>query len=175
MGKKIIIITALLFLLTGIIGHQGPVQAQGVAEELYNNSGLPIPRFVSLRRDKVFVRTGPAQRYPIKWVYKRENMPVEIIQEFDTWRKIRDRDGEEGWIHQSLLSGKRYAIIHSDMEAYMFKKPVLSARKVAQIENGGLVAVEKCQSAWCFVEVDGFSGWIQRKSLWGVYATEELD
>ena len=74
-------------------------------DELYDNSGLPIPRFVTLRSDKVFVRTGPGVRYPIKWVFQKENLPVEVIQEFDTWRQIRDRDGEEGWIHQSLLSG----------------------------------------------------------------------
>ncbi len=79
-----------------------------------SSSGLPIPRFVTLASEKVFVRTGPALRYPIKWVYQRSNLPVEIVQEFDTWRKIRDMDGDDGWVHQSLLSGDRYGIVKGE-------------------------------------------------------------
>ena len=171
MGRKIILI-AVLFFLSGFSVSQ-PAGAQ--ADNIFNNSGLEIPRFVSLRSDKVFVRTGPALRYPIKWVYQREGLPVEIIQEFDTWRKIKDRDGEEGWIHQSLLSGKRSALVASDLEIFMLKKPDLTVKKVAQVENGGLVTLEKCTPLWCKVKIKSFSGWIERKSLWGVYESEELD
>lgn len=172
MGRKIIFIAVVLF-LSGF-GVSQPVSAQ--TEEIFNNSGLPIPRFVSLRSDKVFVRTGPALRYPIEWVYKREGMPVEIIQEFDTWRKIRDLDGSEGWIHQSLLSGKRHAVVtKKDGDTYFYKKPDLTSKKVAQIENGNVITLEKCDVLWCEAEVSGFSGWIERNSLWGVYQKEELD
>lgn len=171
MGRKITIIIVLLFLSS--FGAGGQVRAQ--AEGVFNNSGLEIPRFVSLRSDKVFVRTGPALRYPIKWVYKRQGLPVEIIQEFDTWRKIRDRDGEEGWIHQSLLSGKRHAVIVGDLTTFMFKKPESTAKKLAILENGSVLALKKCDAFWCQGEIEGFSGWVERKSLWGIYESDELN
>ena len=152
-----------------------PAPAFSQANNVFNSSGLDIPRFVSLRSDKVFVRTGPALRYPIKWVYKRKNMPVEIIQEFDTWRKIKDIDGEEGWIHQSLLSGRRHGIAQADNPILIFKKPDKTARNLAEVENDNVLRVHKCQTFWCDVEIKGFSGWIEKKSLWGVYQDEEFD
>ena len=98
---RILLIMALLMVLAP------EVYAQSVGEV----TKMPIPRFVSMRGDQVFARTGPGTRYPIKWVFQRKNLPVEIVQEFDTWRKIRDIDGEEGWVHQSLLSGKRFGVL----------------------------------------------------------------
>ena len=162
----IISLTVMLFL---------PAPAFSQANNVFNSSGLDIPRFVSLRSDKVFVRTGPALRYPIKWVYKRKNMPVEIIQEFDTWRKIKDIDGEEGWIHQSLLSGRRHGIAQADNPILIFKKPDKTARSLAEVENDNVLRVHKCETFWCDVEIKGFSGWIEKKSLWGVYQDEEFD
>lgn len=150
-----------------------PVRAQ--SEDVFNNSGLPIPRFVSLRSDKVFVRTGPALRYPIKWVFVKKDLPVEIIQEFDTWRKIRDLAGEEGWIHQSLLSGKRTALVKAADGDFLFRKPVSNARPVAMLEPRVIVTLKQCAATWCAAESMGFKGWIERKSLWGVYPDEELD
>ena len=151
------------------------VKSYAQGPEVFNNSGLPIPRFVSLRSDKVYVRTGPAQRYPIKWIFVRKNMPIEIIQEFDTWRKIRDIKGEEGWIHQSLLSGKRNAIVKAEDGALVLRKPVEGAKPVALMEQNVQVALERCQEAWCRVEAGDFSGWMQKNLLWGVYQNEELD
>ncbi len=172
MGRKIIFIAVVLFLSGFGVGKASLAQT----EEIFNNSGLEIPRFVSVRSDKVFVRTGPALRYPIKWVYKREGMPVEIIQEFDTWRKIRDLEDGEGWIHQSLLSGQRNAVVtQEDGNAYFYKKPELTSKKVAQIENGNVITLDKCAVSWCKAAINGFSGWIERKSLWGIYDTEEFD
>jgi len=84
-----------------------PAYAQGADSSAFRSTELPLPRFVSLRSDKVFMRFGPGKQYPIKWVYERKWLPVEIILEFDTWRKIRDHAGEEGWVHQSLLSDRR--------------------------------------------------------------------
>jgi SH3-like domain-containing protein len=152
-----------------------PVPAIAQENEIFNSSGLQIPRFVTLRSDKVFVRSGPALRYPIKWVFVREGMPIEIIQEFDTWRKIRDMGGDEGWIHQSLLSGQRKAIITDKKGALMVKKPEAEARGVAFLEPYVILNLEECQGEWCFGEAKGFKGWLQRKSLWGVYQDEELD
>ncbi len=151
-----------------------PAQAQD-NQQIFNSSGLPIPRFVSLRSNKVFVRTGPALRYPIKWIFVRKNMPIEIIQEFDTWRKIRDVAGEEGWIHQSLLSGRRNAVIMPEGGAMISKKPEIAASPVAKLERGVIFKLKQCQTSWCLGEAGGFEGWIEKKSLWGVYASEELD
>ncbi len=170
MGRKIILLlVGLMFLCLGQVR-----EAFAQTEDVFNNSGLPIPRFVSLRSDKVFVRTGPALRYPIKWIYTKEALPVEVIQEFDTWRQVRDKDGEEGWIHSSLLSGKRTAIVDYDTDVYLHKKYDSASKKLAQIENDALVHIEECNLFWCQVEAGGFSGWVERKSLWGVYETEEL-
>lgn len=144
-------------------------------ESAYNNSGLPLPRFVSLRSDKVFVRTGPALRYPIKWIFTKEGLPVEIIQEFDTWRKIRDLDAQEGWVHQSLLSGKRTALVTAEKGALLVRKPVTNARPVVLLEPNVTVALSQCSGGWCVAESEGYKGWIEKKSLWGVYADEELD
>lgn len=171
MGRIIIFITVILFLS----GFSLNAFADARTDAIFNSSGLEIPRFVSLRSDKVFVRTGPALRYPIKWVYKREALPVEIIQEFDTWRKIKDHDGSEGWIHQSLLSGRRSALVSSNLKTFMLKKPSSSAKKLALIEDGGVIAIEKCSPLWCKGKISGFSGWVERNSLWGIYDTEKFD
>src|SRR5688500_14225938 len=99
-------ITCIIFLIFQARAETIPPEMQG--------SGLPLPRFVSIASDKAFVRTGPAPRYPIKWIYKKEGFPVEVIQEFDVWRKVRDLDGDEGWINKALLSDKRFVIVRND-------------------------------------------------------------
>ena len=175
MGKKISIFLLILVGLGVFTPVFKPAPAHAESEEIFNQSGLPIPRFVSLRSDKVFVRTGPALRYPIKWIYTKEALPVEIIQEFDTWRKIRDIDGGEGWIHQSLLMGKRHGLVTAKKGVYLMRKPVTNARPVAMLEPNVILALGQCSGAWCYGEVQGFKGWIERKSLWGIYADEELD
>src|SRR5262247_958941 len=97
-------------------------------------SGLPIPRFASLRSDEVNVRTGPGTRYPIDWVFKRKSMPVEIVAEYENWRKIRDWQGAGGWVHQSLLTGKR-AVTVIAKEAILFKTPATNATEVARLQT----------------------------------------
>jgi len=129
---------------------------------------------VSVKSDKVFVRSGPGVRYPIKWVFKKKGYPIEVIQEFDTWRKIRDHEGEEGWIHQTLLSGKRRALIIEPKGVTIFKKPIIDAKPVAFLEENVVTAVNQCAATFCQVEISGFKGWIERKSLWGVYEAEQI-
>lgn len=162
-----------MVLIMGVFIHSVPALA--VEPDAYNNTGLKIPRFVSLSKNKVFVRTGPGLRYPIKWVFKKQGLPIEIIQEFDTWRKIRDVDGDEGWVHQALLTGKRNALVIAEKGGLLVRKPVTDARPVALLEPKVLFYIEECSGAWCLGETDGFEGWIERKSLWGVYENEELD
>ena len=166
----------ILFLIAFLLFISVPVQAQTTATgaSVFAASGLPIPRFVSLRSDKVFVRTGPALRYPIKWIFKKEGLPVEIIQEFDTWRKVRDSDGEEGWIHQSLLSGNRSVLIQSQDAVALSRDPEHTGEKVALLEPGVVAVLSRCQGTLCEVSAGGYKGWAPRNLLWGIYENEEL-
>jgi SH3-like domain-containing protein len=149
-------------------------------------TGLPLPRFATIRDNPVNVRVGPGERYKIAWVYVKAGMPVEIIEEFDTWRKIRDVDGSEGWVHQNLLSGKRAGIA-----APWRKKesvPLLSGRSEgegvrAYLASGLRVSISGCDGLWCEVSAASakggptgtFSGYLRQTELWGVYEGEEFD
>jgi len=137
-------------------------------------SGLPIPRFASLRSDEVNVRTGPGSRYPVDWVFKRKAMPVEIVAEYENWRKIRDWQGASGWVHQSLLTGKRSFII-SAKTASLYKTPAASADVVARLEPEVMGEIRSCAGDWCRVKVSGVNGWIERHGMWGVYKSEPIN
>lgn len=150
------------------------VRAEDVPPEL-RGSGLPIPRFVSIGADKAFVRSGPAPRYPIRWIYKKDGLPVEIVEEFDVWRKIRDSNGDEGWINKALLSDKRFVIIQGDAPIGMHEGVSESARVMAQMEPGVIARLQKCEGPWCKVSAGGFQGWVTRNSLWGVYPQEVIE
>lgn len=134
-------------------------------------SGLPIPRFVSFKSKEANVRVGPGVDYPIKTIYRKKNMPVEVVAEFGNWRKIRDIDGDEGWALHSLLTGKRFALVQKEsvvFNIYKGDRAVFRAAKNVQVE------VHKCRRVQCEVEYDGTKGWIEKSSLWGVYANEQF-
>lgn len=171
----ILFVLALSFFLTAP-GYAQQAQASvRLADDVGIVTGLPLPRFVSLRSDTVYVRAGPGMRYPVKWVYQRRAYPLQVIQEFDTWRKIRDADGEEGWVHQSLLSGNRNVLIVGEGLSTLLKKPDSDARPVAQIEAGVVAKLNECADNWCEVSVSGYDGWLLKSSLWGVYEHEESE
>ncbi len=139
-------------------------------------SGLPLPRFVSLRSDLVNMRTGPGVRYPIEWIYLKRDMPIEIIAEFDNWRKVRDWEGSEGWIHQTMLSGQRTIRI-SGIKRTLRNKESKDASAVAHIESGVIGKLQKCpkRSEYCYVEINRYKGWLKRGEFWGIYAGEHLE
>jgi SH3-like domain-containing protein len=139
-----------------------------------NKTGLPLPRFVSLRKDKVNVRTGPGIRYPVDWVFTYRNMPVEIVAEFETWRKIRDWQGTIGWVHQSMLSGRRWVIVRDSTQP-LYRTGEANAPIVARVESKVLGRLKQCRSAWCEVDVSGIQGWIRRAAIWGVYPDEKVE
>jgi len=145
-----------------------------MAAPLLAQTGLPLPRFVSLRADEVNVRTGPGIRYPIDWVYMRPELPVEVIQEFDTWRKIRDWEGTEGWVHQSMLSGTRTIIITGERRT-LRRAPSDDAAAVAHADPRVIGILEACEGNWCQVEVAGYEGWLRMGTFWGVYANERIE
>lgn len=136
-------------------------------------SGLPVPRFVSLRSGEVNIRTGPGVRYPVEWVFVRPGMPVEITAEFDTWRRIRDWEGTQGWVHQSMLSGRRAMVVTGAMRT-LRQEPAATAAAVAQAEQGVIGRLLECRGAWCQVEAGGYRGWLERDEFWGVYPKEEV-
>lgn len=136
-------------------------------------SGLPVPRFVSLKSDKAYLRTGPGDRYPVAWVYVRKGLPVEIVREYGIWRQIRDADGTIGWMNKQLISGNRSAIVAGAVRT-MFGTPDVAARAVWRIAPGAVVRVVLCSDAWCRVDRGGKSGYILRAQLWGVGPTEAI-
>lgn len=142
-------------------------------------TGLPLPRYVSLRADEVNLRTGPGIRYPIDWVYQREGLPVEIIDEFEAWRRIRDREGATGWVHQSTLSAERTAIVVGERRALRVEAEASAAAR-AWLEPGVIVRLERCGGDWCEASASdaegaGYRGFLLRAELWGVYPEEVID
>ena len=143
------------------------------------DSGLPIPRFVSLGDDRVNARAGPGFRFPINWVYLRKHLPVEIIDEFGHWRRIQDIEGFESWIHRSMLSGKRSFItsnLSSETSALFLRvAPREQSTAVAQIKTGAQGVLLECSEKWCLVELSLYRGWMSKKHLWGVYENEQIE
>jgi SH3-like domain-containing protein len=136
---------------------------------------LPVPRFVSLRSDEVNVRTGPGVRYPVDWVFVKKTMPVEVLAEVDTWRKIRSLDGTEGWVHQSMLTGRRTAIVIGSDTHPLYKRNDPSTATVALLEPGVIGSLLECRDAWCRLDVNGQKGWLPRDQLWGVLPSENFN
>jgi SH3-like domain-containing protein len=148
------------------------------AQQVGSVSGLPVPRYVSLKSDRVNLREGPAKDHPTTWVFQRAGLPVEITAESDTWRRIRDSEGTEGWVLHSLLSGRRTALVAP------WKKNVLlqlrgsasdTAGIVANLQPGVLGNIKRCDGMWCRIYGDKFDGWIEETNLWGAYPGEHID
>jgi SH3-like domain-containing protein len=153
----------------------GPVLAADTKTAVQRKgSGLPIPRFATLKSDEVNVRTGPGPRYPIDWVFKRKGMPVEIVAEYENFRKIRDWQGASGWVYQGLLTGKRSFIIPAKT-ANLYKTPDRTAEVVAKLEPEVLGEIRSCTGDWCRVKLPNVSGWLQRTEMWGVYKSEPVN
>jgi SH3-like domain-containing protein len=141
-------------------------------------SGLPVPRFVSLKVDRVNVRGGPDKDHDVSWIYTRVGWPVEITAEFENWRRIRDSDGSEGWVYHSLLSGKRMAAVQLKSKtdlAPLHAKPDAESAVLARLQSGVLGSVKHCNGSSCRLTGDGFDGWIEQQRLWGVYPDEKVE
>ena len=141
-------------------------------------SGLPLPRFVSLKSERVNMRIGPGQAYQVQWLYLKRGLPMEVIQEYDNWRKVRDSEGNEGWVLHSLLSGERTAIVAPWSGAREFITMHAgadgSAPLVARLEPGVVAKVDECSQGWCRLEAGGLDGFVEQTLLWGVYPGENF-
>jgi SH3-like domain-containing protein len=148
------------------------------AQQPNGETGLPVPRFVSLKSDKVNVRKGPSTDQAIVWVFSRAGLPVEVIAESENWRHVRDSEGADGWVFHSLLSGRRTVLIepwskdHASVPLYGSKST--NAGVAAELQAGVLGNVFACDGEWCQLSVDEYSGFVQQDRLWGVYRGEVI-
>ena len=176
-------VAVLLQLLTAFFGAafsqetsaEKPPEAMQAARR---GTGLPLPRFVSLKSGNVNVRRGPGQGYDVDFTFVRAGLPVEITQEFDNWRKIRDAEGSEGWVFHSLLSGRRTAVVAPWETSGQFaarSDPDGAASVVAYLQPRVVGEVQRCDGAWCLLKGDGFEGWMEQQRLWGVYPEETFE
>jgi SH3-like domain-containing protein len=179
--KHLISIAAAALALT-FASAVGPSAAEDdvkqAAVESTGKSSLPVPRFVSLKSDKVNVRKGPSTDQAIVWVFSRAGLPVEVIAESDNWRRVRDSEGADGWVFHSLLSARRTALVtpwsKGDERVPLFSSNSTGSRAVAELQSGVLGNVLSCDGEWCNVSVDDYSGYVQQDKLWGVYKGEEV-
>lgn len=153
-----------------------PAMAQNAAK---GASGLPLPRFVSLKAKRVNLRVGPGRDYAVAWLYTKSGVPMEVVQEYDNWRRVRDAEGTEGWVYQSLLSGKRTAMaapwkrgVQQDELINMHRESRANAKVIARLEPGVVVTVTACDGEWCEAEADGVNGYVAQNEIWGAYPGE---
>ena len=167
---------SLLIVLTGCLSFSLPVFAEDRLVGI--ETGLPLPRFVSLKASKVNVRVGPSRSHPVRWVYQRKGLPIEVLAEFENWRRVRDMDGDVGWIYHTLLDGRRHALVQpfgGSESAELFAGPGGTGKVVAAAEPNVVVALEACGVDWCQAQAGGYSGWMAKRNLWGVYSEERFE
>ena len=128
-------------------------------------SGFAVPRYVSLKVGKANGRVGPSTKHKILWQYRRKGLPLIVVAETDTWRKVRDIKGDESWVHRPALSGIRNVI--TTEEATIHKNASVNAETMALTEKDTLLRLEECRKNWCKVSYEKIQGWIQRSEVWG--------
>jgi len=165
-GRAIAGAVSALVLLAGV--------AQMPAAAADADVGLKVPRFVSLHSDKVNLRTGPGRQYPIEWVLTRKDMPVEVIAQFEHWRRIRDWEGTAGWVQERMVAGRRNVIVGKGGERPLHQQPQPASAVVARAASGVVARLLECQGSWCRIETDNLSGWMRRSDIWGVYPDETV-
>jgi len=141
-----------------------------------SETGLALPRMVSLRSSRINARSGPGSRYPIEWVYQQKGAPVEIIAEFELWRKIKDWEGTETWVHKAMLSGRRFVRVANPGINNIYAKPEKESKVIAKVEDGVVGEVDKCppQTKMCLIKFDNIQGWMPRSVLFGIYSDEVI-
>ena len=137
-------------------------------------TNLPIPRYVSLKVKEANARRGPSLSHKIDWIYKRQNMPLEIYAEYENWRRVRDFEGLGGWVHYTLLSGIRYVLVKKEL-LEMRLLPSIDAQVIAKVPQHNIATLDKCNKDWCRIIDDGYKGWVPKNGIWGVYENELKD
>ena len=165
----------LLFIALALLTVATPVSAKpGIG----STTGLPLPRFASLKSDRVNLREGPTKEHRTVWIYQKAGLPVEITAESETWRRIRDSEGTEGWVLHSLLSGRRTGLVAPWLKegtVPLHAKPNDQAPVVAQLSPNVLGSLKRCDGFWCRITGEGFDGYIKQDRLWGAYPEEPVE
>lgn len=144
-----------------------PLAAQTPEPSVGQVTGLPMPRFVSLKVGQGNVRRGPGTAYRIDWQFVRRGMPLQVIAEYENWRNVRDRDGMGGWIHFALLSGARTVIVDGE-NVQMHREPSVDAPLAAIAQTGVVAQLGDCENGWCRIEASGYEGWVRDDTIWGL-------
>ncbi|MEM9278050.1 MAG: SH3 domain-containing protein [Pseudomonadota bacterium] len=160
------------------VSHVSTAQGQSAGT---GQTGFPVPRFVSLKSERVNMRIGPGRQFKVVWLYLKKGLPIEIIQEYDNWRKVRDPEGNEGWILHSLLSGKRTVIVNPGEQnttegiVDLYDDASTESSVIARVEPGVVTEVKSCQDNWCLVSAQDVEGYLEKKFIWGVYPDEIIE
>lgn len=149
--------------------EEPPAEARGAV------TNLPLPRYVSMRADTANARRGPSLDQRVDWEFVHRGMPLEVIAEYGQWRRVRDADGAGGWVHHSLLSGVRTALVLGDAAVALRAGPTPDSAVRAMAEPGVIGRLEACRDAWCEIATGGFEGWLPRGLLWGVGPDEPVE
>jgi SH3-like domain-containing protein len=145
-------------LLVGFAVVSGVGQAQSTTKP---------PYWVSIKAGEARMRTGPGTDYPVKWVYKRQYLPLKVVTVYEDWRKVEDPDGDQGWMHRSLISPNRTALVIGTGLAALRDTPDPTARIAWRVEPGVVGRIDDCQKSWCRLDVLGRTGYIEADRLWG--------
>lgn len=168
---KRILLILLMVLIVGVLA------ATAKENKVRDKNDKSLPRFVSLRSDRVYARSGPGVRYPIEWVYTQKSAPLEVISEYEDWRRVRDWQGSESWIKAQMLNKKRFVKVTGLGENNLYAKDNYKAKVIARIEDEVVGEVKKCpaENNFCQVRFEQYQGWMPRQNLYGVYPEEIID
>ena len=148
---------------------------QNTSAEIGKETGLEIPRYVSLKSNDANIRVGPSKNYPIEIKYIKKNFPLKVLEEYEEWRKVEDFKNNIGWIHKSLISGNRTGIVLSNNNKTIRLLNTLDGNVIGEIGKGNIVYLEKCKIDWCLVSAGNFKGWMDKKYIWGVKQDEIIE
>ncbi len=175
-GLKTALIISFVFAVPVSIGFGiTAVQADQTSDtkRTVRGSGLPVPRFVTLKFDEANLRAGPGREYPVLWQYRKTGLPLLVDAEFGVWRKVVDHEGTSGWMHGSVLSLRRMALVRENMTEIL-NDDRDGANIIALAERNALLELHSCPKNWCHIISQDIDGWIKRTSIWGVLADESL-
>ncbi|WP_439635993.1 SH3 domain-containing protein [Oceanicaulis sp.] len=153
-----------------IIACAGLGSGPAYAQSCDTFSGLPVPRFVSLKYNETRGRAGPSFTHPVAWLYQRQGLPMEVVAETPDWRRVRDPQGEEVWMHRRTLTGRRS--VWTQDATQLLARPDSDAALIADVEAGAVLWLERCRAGWCRLEADDYRGWAPAEAFWGVYSEE---